>query len=83
MGKPLTYDVAHSDGFILIDREGHERFVTVQAPNLDGHLKSSLKGLLGTGGLNGLVHPTAQTWTVTDGLDYLGWLMGTNISANS
>ena len=33
-GKPYTYDVNHSDGFIVFDQTMHERFVTGAAPDL-------------------------------------------------
>lgn len=81
-GKPLTYDVDHTDGFILFDRGGNERFVTVNAPNLDGRLDPSLKGLLDSSGINNLVHPAPQSWTVADGLAYLSWLVGSPIPAS-
>ncbi len=31
-GKPYTYDVNHSDGFIVFDQKLHERFVTHETP---------------------------------------------------
>ena len=34
-GQPLTYDVDHTDGYILIDPAGRERFVDATAPNLE------------------------------------------------
>jgi protein SCO1/2 len=50
-GTPLTYDVDHTDGFILLDRQGHERFVDINAPNLHAKLSKGLTGLLNAGGL--------------------------------
>ncbi len=41
-GTPLTYDVAHTDGYILIDPNGRERFVDAAAPNLNGELAPKL-----------------------------------------
>ncbi len=37
-GKPLTYDVDHTDGYFLIDPTGTERFSDSNPPNLHGHL---------------------------------------------
>jgi protein SCO1 len=79
-GTPLTYDVDHSDGYLLIDPQGHERFITGAAPNLHGQLSSSLKGLLSAGGINNLDHPEASAWTVQDALDSLSWLVGRTIA---
>ncbi len=76
---PLTYDVDHADGFILLDRTGHERFITTAAPNLDGQLKPSLKGLLDNEGIQNLEHQKSPSWTVAAALDAIGWLAGRSI----
>ena len=76
-GKPLTYDVNHSDGFFLIDRNGHERFATEATPSVPGHtIPASLKAMLDSQGLQNLYAPNGQTWTVPQLLDALGWLLG-------
>jgi cytochrome oxidase Cu insertion factor (SCO1/SenC/PrrC family) len=76
---PLTYDVDHTDGYILIDRSGHERFITASAPNLDGKLSANLKSLLNAGGLQNLDHQQQPAWTVQDALNTLSWLVGRTI----
>ena len=48
-GQPLTMDVNHTDGFILLDAQGHERFIDANAPNLHGKLRADLKKLLKSG----------------------------------
>ncbi len=78
-GRPLTYDVDHTDGYILIDPRGRERFVDATAPNLDGKLSSTLSSLLDDGGVNDLRHPRATDWTTADALASIGWLLGTNV----
>jgi protein SCO1/2 len=78
-GTPLTYDVLHTDGYVLIDPAGHERFVDASAPNLGGRLSPKLSALLDAGGLHGLHHPQFGEWTVADALSSLSWLLGTNI----
>jgi protein SCO1 len=78
-GKPLTYDVDHTDGYILIDPTGHERFVNANAPNLNGHLDKKLTGLLNAGGVLGLHHPQQTDWTVSEALASLSWLLGTDV----
>ncbi|MGH9205549.1 MAG: SCO family protein, partial [Acidimicrobiales bacterium] len=76
---PLTYDVAHTDGFILLGPDGNERFITVAAPNVHGQLSPGLKNLLGSSGIQGLNHPDNPNWTVSDALNAVGWLVGRNI----
>ncbi|HVB91446.1 MAG TPA: SCO family protein [Acidimicrobiales bacterium] len=78
-GRPLTYDVVHTDGYILIDPHGRERFVDAGAPNLGGRLDKKLSALLNAEGMHGLDHPQYPDWTVGDALASLSWLLGTNI----
>jgi protein SCO1/2 len=78
-GKPLTYDVVHSDGYILIDPRSRERFVDASAPDLGGKLSPKLQSLLNAGGLHGLKHPDHPSWTIDDALTSISWLLGTNV----
>ena len=82
-GQPLTYDVNHTDGYILIDRSGHERFVNASAPDEKGVLNAKLRGLLNAGGLHDLQNPQGPNWTTADALGAIGWLLGTSIPAPS
>jgi len=82
-GKPLTFDVDHSDGFILVDKSGHERFITVEPPNLHGKLPADLKKLLNAGGLKNLYSQTPSSWTVPQALDALGWMVGQTIPSST
>ncbi len=81
-GQPLTYDVEHTDGYILIDPSGHERFVDATAPNMQGQLDKKLTGLLDEGGVQDLDHPEPPNWTTADALASISWLLGTNVSAS-
>ncbi|HWC40348.1 MAG TPA: SCO family protein [Acidimicrobiales bacterium] len=74
--QPLTYDVTHTDGFVLLDPRGHERFITANPPDLHGRLAPSLQGLLNDSGVNNLEHQQAPNWTVPQALGALGWLVG-------
>jgi protein SCO1 len=79
-GKPYTYDVNHSDGFIVFDTTMHERFVTGSAPDL-GKLKlqGSLQDMLDAQGFKNLLHPAHDSWTIPEGLQAIGWLAGRTI----
>jgi protein SCO1 len=80
-GQPLTYDVDHTDGYILISPSGRERFVDAAAPNEKGALDPRLRGLLDDGGLQNLQHPEAPDWTTADALTSISWLLGTSVPA--
>jgi protein SCO1 len=80
-GKPLTYDVNHTDGYILINAKGNERFVDTNAPNLHGKLDQKLTAFLNAGGVEGLHNPKPLDWTVNQALAAISWVVGTNIPA--
>jgi protein SCO1 len=82
-GQPLTFDVDHTDGFILLDPAGHERFITVEPPNLHGQLEPGLRKLLNAGGLTNLYHQTATSWTLPQALAALSWLVGKTIPSTA
>ncbi len=83
-GAPLTYDVQHTDGYILIDPQGRERFVDPIAPDMRGRLDPKLTSLLDDGGVHDLNDPQSQgpTWTIADALGAIGWLLGTSVPAS-
>jgi protein SCO1/2 len=79
-GKPLTYDVDHDDGFILIDPSGRERFITLDIPDLHGKLAAGLRSLLDSQGLQYLDHGSpGNDYTIPQALEALSWLMGRSI----
>ena len=78
-GKPLSYDVDHTDGYFLIDPAGHERFSDSNPPNLRGHLDKKLTSLLNDGGLQNLNHQGNPNWSLSDALSSISWLVGQNI----
>ena len=80
-GQPLTYDVVHTDGYILIDPSGRERFVDASAPNVPD-LSPRLRSLLDDGALEGLAHPEQPNWTVASALASISWVLGTNVPAS-
>ena len=80
---PLTYDIAHTDGYILIDAGGRERFVDAAAPNERGKLNKSLTSLLDDSGVHDLEHPQRPSWTTADTLASISWMLGTVVPASA
>jgi cytochrome oxidase Cu insertion factor (SCO1/SenC/PrrC family) len=76
--RPYTYDVDHSDGFVLLDTHLHERFIAGGMTAI-GQIPPSLQKLLDNQGRANLQSPGAGTWTVTDALNAIGWLMGRSV----
>jgi protein SCO1/2 len=76
-GAPYSYDVNHSDGFIVLDRRLHSRFVTGAAPKLGSHrLGGALSRMLSAQGRQDLNSPPANAWTIPEGLQAIGWVAG-------
>ena len=81
-GKPYTYDVNHSNGFLVFDTAGHLRFATGNLPNLHGQLSQPLRKLLSSNGVGNLDHPDPnQTWTVPQALQAIGAVLGRAVPA--
>lgn len=77
-GKPLAFDVDHTDGLFLIDADGHERILDVGMPDLGTRLPRRLYRLLNGEGRSDLANPRPG-WTVPQALDDLGRLFGQRI----
>jgi protein SCO1/2 len=78
-GKPLTYDVDHSDNYFVIDPSGTERVVQDAAPDFHGKLNPKLNNFLDGLGRLHLVQPAQPNWTPTDLLRALAVSVGTSL----
>jgi cytochrome oxidase Cu insertion factor (SCO1/SenC/PrrC family) len=67
-GRPYTYDVDHSDGFILLDPHLRERFVAAGMVS-GAAVPKSLRHLLDSQGTDDLEHPGGGSWTVAQAFD--------------
>jgi protein SCO1 len=74
-GKPLTYDVNHSDNYFVIDPSGTERVVQDAAPDFHGHLNPRIHHFLSGLGLYHLQRPAQPDWRPKDLLEALGLLL--------
>jgi protein SCO1/2 len=74
-GKPLTYDVEHSDNYFVIDPAGNERVVEEAAPDYQGKLNPKLQRFLSAEGREHQKHPPRPDWTTTDALEAIGHVM--------
>ncbi len=78
-GQPLAFDLAHSDGFSVINTEGVERFVSGATPAFHGTLPSVLNTFLSEEGKATKADPPKNGWTPADALGAISWVAGTNI----
>jgi protein SCO1/2 len=72
---PYTYDVDHSDGFVLLDSHLHERFIAGGMTGI-GKIPANLKKLLDSQGRANLRNPGGGTWTVSDAVNAIEWALG-------
>jgi protein SCO1/2 len=77
-GRPLGFDVSHTDGLFLIDPREHERILDVGMPDIGTRLPHTLEMLLNAQGRTDLTHPQAG-WTLQQALDDLERLLGRHI----
>jgi protein SCO1/2 len=77
--RRLTFDVGHVDGLFILDGRGHERVAETGTPRL-GTLAPVLRGLLDDQGRRDLTH-AGPGWTIQQGLDDVGYVLGRRISA--
>jgi cytochrome oxidase Cu insertion factor (SCO1/SenC/PrrC family) len=71
---PYTYDVEHSDGFVLLGSDLHERFIAGGMTSI-GKIPEKLRRLLDSQGKADLRNPGGGTWTVNDALDTINWVL--------
>jgi len=82
-GKPLTYDVQHSDEVFFLDGRSHERFVLSGLPHLAGRhaVPARLYRFMSDKGHHNLAHPGGMAWTPGQALQVIGWLDGRKVRA--
>jgi protein SCO1/2 len=77
-GRPLHYDVTHSDAVIFVDRRGAERFVLQGSPHVAAGVPVplALRRFLSEQGRRNLARPRAGAWTLPQELSVISWLVG-------
>lgn len=80
-GKPLTYDIDHSDELFFFDTARHERFVLDGAPHVSdtAAVPPELMKFMDADGHQNLDHPEPNAWTPKQAVSVLSWLVGRTI----
>jgi protein SCO1 len=81
-GKPLAYDVDHSDNYFVIDPQHNERVVQDASPSFHGHLNPKLYKFLSDLGRQHLAHAPEPSWTPTNVLEALGAVLHRHLPAS-
>jgi protein SCO1/2 len=81
-GKPLTYDIDHSDNYFVINPAGTERVEESASPDFHGHLNPKLNHFLDGLGHYHLQHPAEPDWTPKSLLTALGLMLHRNLPVN-
>jgi cytochrome oxidase Cu insertion factor (SCO1/SenC/PrrC family) len=82
-GKPLRYDLEHSDEVFFLDGRARERFILDGLPHLAGPkaIPHTLYQFMTSKGHHNLTHPGGTAWTPSQALAVLGWLQGRRMVA--
>jgi protein SCO1/2 len=74
-GRPLTYDVTHSDEVFFLDDKGQERFLLEGPPHVSpgSPVPAPLRGFVAAGDEH--PHSPADGWTAQDAGRVLSWLL--------
>jgi cytochrome oxidase Cu insertion factor (SCO1/SenC/PrrC family) len=82
-GKPLTYDIEHSDEVFFLDAHGHERFILEGMPAVAGRsaIPGKLYKFLSKQGRGNVNHPAAADWTEPQAVSVLSWLHNKRVAA--
>jgi len=74
-GKPLTYDIQHTDVLMYLDSSGHERFAIVGMPvGTDVNLTAAEQSFLNDEGRANLKNTDEATWDHVQALQVVSWL---------
>lgn len=81
-GKPLTYDVSHSDQVFFIDGRSHLRFFLDGVPHVarGAAMPPQLLRFMSTTGHRNLNHAPSGAWDLPQALDVVSWLTNHHIS---
>jgi protein SCO1 len=82
-GQPLTYDVDHSDGYVILNAERAEIFGSGAAPSYGGPLNPKLEQFLSPLGHLHQKHPPKPSYTDADVLEALSWALGQSLAPPS
>jgi protein SCO1/2 len=79
-GKPLTYDIGHSDVLLYLDASGTKRYVIDGMSNgTTAPLTSGERNFLDAEGRANLTDTADATWTEPQALQVVSWLQGKHI----
>lgn len=82
-GRPLTYDVDHTDDYFVIDATGHERVVNVASPDFHGRLNPKLYAFLSPLGREHLKQAPQPDWTPANALQALAIVLHRSLPLSS
>lgn len=82
-GRPLTYDVVHSDEVFFLDGRSRERFILDGVPVVRGRreIPHVLYQFLSAHGRRNVAHPQETAWTPQQALQVVDWLVGRRVRA--
>lgn len=83
-GKPLTYDLQHSDETFFLDGHTHERFILEGMPHVPGkaQIPDRIYKFLSAEGRKNLRAPGGMEWTEPQAVHAVSWLLDSPIKGS-
>jgi protein SCO1/2 len=84
-GKPLTYDITHSDELFFLGPKQKERFLLDGAPHVapGAPIPPAIRKFMDDQGRANVAHPDPQAWTLPQELQVVSWLADHRIAGSS
>jgi protein SCO1 len=75
-GKPLTYDLSHSDQVFFVDGRGHLRFFLDGVPHVakGAPMPPRIQRFMSSTGHRNVNHPPSDAWDLPQALEVVSWL---------
>ncbi|WP_186525900.1 SCO family protein [Leekyejoonella antrihumi] len=74
-GKPLTYDISHSDEVFFLDQHGHERFILEGPPvTKESEIPKTVYTFMSASGHKNVLKPATTAWTESQAREVLRWV---------
>jgi protein SCO1 len=84
-GKPLTYDITHSDELFFLGGQQRERFLLDGAPHVAAAapIPPTIRAFMDAQGRADLARPDPQAWTLPQELQVIAWLTDHPLAGSS
>jgi protein SCO1/2 len=83
-GRPLTYDITHSDELFFLGPQQKEQFLLDGTPHVapGAPIPPTIRTFMDAQGRHNIAHPDPQAWTLPQELQVISWLADHRVAAS-